>query len=284
MVLFICGKRIKYKEKAYNETARMRRKTGMLIVFNKFKIFSYIVSLTTVIILFAMAFMMTSPEKTIETSASTKALPIYNVAREEKKVAFTMNCAWEAEDIDSILDTLSKYKVQITFFIVGDFAEKYPDAVKKIADAGHEIGNHSDTHPHVNNLSLEKNIEEIQECSKKIESITGKKTTLYRGPYGEYNDIVIQAAESQGHTAIQWNIDTLDYSGLTGEQMWSRIKEKLAPGSIILSHNGTKHTADSLDMLLHQIIEENGYQVVTVSNLLYKENYMIDSNGTQRNV
>ena len=65
---------------------------------------------------------------------------------------------------------------------------------------------------------------------------------------------------------------------------WNRIKEKLAPGSIILSHNGTKHTADSLDMLLHQIIEENGYQVVTVSNLLYKENYIIDSNGTQRNV
>ena len=167
---------------------------------------------------------------------------------------------------------------------MGDFAEKYPEAVKKMADAGHEIGNHSDTHPHVNTLSLEKNVEEIQECSKKIESITGKKTTLYRGPYGEYNDTVIQAAKSQGHTAIQWNIDTLDYSGLTGEQMWNRIKEKLAPGSIILSHNGTKHTADSLDMLLHQIIEENGYQVVTVSNLLYKENYIIDSNGTQRNV
>ena len=92
----------------------------------------------------------------------------------------------------------------------------------------------------------------------------------------------MQAAKSQGHTVIQWNIDTLDYSGLTGEQMWKRIKEKLAPGSIILSHNGTKHTADSLDMLLHRIIEENGYQVVTVSNLIYQENYVIDNNGTQK--
>lgn len=254
----------------------------MLIVLNKFKIFSYIVSLITVIILFSMAFLMTTAEKTIETSTSTKELPIYHVATEEKKIAFTMNCAWEAEDIDSILDTLSKYKVHITFFVVGEFAEKNPEAVKKIADRGHEIGNHSDNHPHVNQLSLEKNREEIQECSKKIENLTGKKTTLYRGPYGEYNNTVMQAAKSQGHTVIQWNIDTLDYSGLTGEQMWKRIKEKLAPGSIILSHNGTKHTADSLDMLLHRIIEENGYQVVTVSNLIYQENYVIDNNGTQK--
>lgn len=253
----------------------------MLIVLNKFKIFSYIVSLTTVIILFAMAFLMTNPEKIVETSASAKELPIYNVARQEKKVAFTMNCAWEAEDIDSILDTLAKYKVNITFFIVGDFANRYPEAVKKIAEAGHEIGNHSNTHPHVNQLSIEKNREEIEKCSKIIENITGKGTTLYRGPYGEYNDTVIKAAKSLGHIAIQWNIDTLDYSGLTGEQMWKRIKEKLTPGSIILSHSGTKHTADSLDMLLHQIIEENGYQVVTVSQLIYQENYVIDSNGTQ---
>ena len=144
-----------------------------------------------------------------------------------------------------------------------------------------KYGNHSDTHPHVNNLNLEKNREEIQKCSEKIEAITGKKTTLYRGPYGEYNDTVINAANSQNHSSIQWNLDTLDYSGLTGEEMWKRLENKLSPGSIILSHNGTKHTADSLDMLLHNITEK-GYKVVTVSDLIYKENYYIDVNGTQR--
>ena len=252
----------------------------MFIVFNKEKIYSYLISFGTVIILFVMAFMMTDND-TVETAASTKELPIYNVATEEKQVAFTMNCAWNADDIDSILDTLSKHKIHITFFMVGDFVQKYPEAVKKISEAGHEIGNHSDTHPHVNNLSLEKNIEEIQNCSNKIEQITGKKTTLYRGPYGEYNDTVIKAAKSQNHTTIQWNLDTLDYSGLTGEEMWKRIESKLTAGSIILSHNGTKHTADSLDMLLYNI-QKKGYKIVTVSDLIYKENYYIDVNGMQR--
>lgn len=252
----------------------------MFIVFNKEKINSYLISLGTVIILFVMAFMMTS-ETTLETSAATKELPIYNVATQEKKIAFTMNCAWNADDIDSILDTLAKYKTHITFFMVGDWVDKYPDQVKKISEKGHEIANHSNTHPHVNNLSLEKNIEEIQKCSEKIEKLTGKKVTLYRGPYGEYNDTVIKAAKSQNHTTIQWSLDTLDYSGLTGEEMWKRLENKLTPGSIILSHNGTKHTAESLDMLLNNI-QERGYQIVTVSELIYSENYYIDVNGTQR--
>ena len=252
----------------------------MFIVFDKNKINSYIISVGTVVILFVMAFMMTSNE-TIQTAASTKELPIYNVQTEEKKVAFTMNCAWEADDIDSILETLSKHNIHITFFMVGDFIDKYPEAVKKISDSGHEIANHSDTHPHVNNLSLEKNIEEIQNCSKKVEQITGKKTLLYRGPYGEYNDTVIKAAKSQNHTCIQWNIDTLDYSGLTGEEMLKRIENKLTQGSIILSHSGTKNTANSLDMILSNI-EQKGYKVVTVSELIYKDNYYIDVNGIQR--
>ena len=130
-------------------------------------------------------------------------------------------------------------------------------------------------------MNLEANREEIRKCCDKIEAITGKKTFLYRGPYGEYNDTVINAAKSQNHVCIQWNLDTLDYSGLTGEEMWKRLENKLTPGSIILSHNGTKHTADSLDMLLYNITQK-GYKVVTVSELIYKENYYIDVNGVQR--
>lgn len=164
--------------------------------------------------------------------------------------------------------------------MVGDWVDKYADAVKNIADKGHEIGNHSNTHPHVNQLNLEKNIAEIEETAKKIKKITGKATTLYRGPYGEYNDTVIQAAEAQNHYTIQWNIDTLDYSGLTGEEMWSRIENKLEKGSIILMHNGTKHTADSLDSILSKI-KQKGFKIVTVSDLIYKENYKINVNGTQ---
>jgi len=250
----------------------------MFLVFNKEKIQTFIVSVLTVTILITLATI--GNIKTIQTSATTKLLPIYKVQTNEKKIAFTMNCAWNADDIDRILETLKNNNVHITFFMVGNWVDKYPEAVKKIYEAGHEIGSHSNTHPHVNNLSYEKNLEEINLSVSKIEKITGQKTNLYRTPYGEYNDTVIQTAQENGYYTIQWNLDTLDYEGLKGEEMWNRIKDKLENGSIILSHNGTKHTADSLDMLIKNI-KSGGFEIVKISDLIYKDNYMIDNNGTQ---
>lgn len=254
----------------------------MFLIFNKQKIYSYLVALSTVIVLFFVAAIFTNKSgEIIQTMSQAKKLPIYNVDTSEAKIAFTMNCAWNADDIDQILATLSKHNTHITFFMVGDWVDKYPDAVKKISEAGHEIANHSDGHKHVNNLSLEENEKEVKLCSDKIETITGKKTTLYRGPYGEYNNSVIQAAENQKHITIQWSLDTLDYKGLTADEMWARLNGKVKNGDIILSHNGTKHTADSLDKILTNL-ESNGFKVVTVSDLIYKDNYIIDNNGTQK--
>lgn len=250
----------------------------MFLVFNKDKIQTYIVSVLTVAVLIVIA--NVGNIKTIQTSANTKLLPIYNVQTEENKIALTMNCAWNADDIDSILETLKNNDVYITFFMVGNWVDKFPEAVKKIYDAGHEIGSHSNTHPHVNNLSAEKNLEEINLSTNKIEKLTGQRTNLYRVPYGEYNDTVIQTAQENGYYTIQWNIDTLDYEGLTGDEMWNRIKDKIEKGSIILSHNGTEHTADSLDMLIKNI-KAQGFEITTVSNLIYKDNYYINANGTQ---
>ena len=254
----------------------------MFIIFNKQKIYSYLVALSTVIVLFFVATSFTNKSNEIlQTMSQAKMLPVYSVETNEPKIAFTMNCAWNADDIDSILATLSKHNVKITFFMVGDWVDKYPEAVKKISNAGHEIANHSDGHKHVNNLSIEENEKEIQICSEKIEKITGNKTTLYRGPYGEYNNTVIQAAKNQNHITIQWSLDTLDYKGLTGDEMWARLNEKLKNGDIILSHNGTENTANSLDKLLTNI-KAKGFEIVTVSDLIYKENYSIDSNGVQK--
>lgn len=255
----------------------------MFYVTNKDKIVSTIIALSTVLVLFLIATTIKQNNigNTIQTSASTsKMLPIYSVDTEENKVALTINCAWNAEDIDLILDILSKNQVKATFFIVGNWASKFPDAVKKISDSGNEVANHSESHAHVNNLNYEKNVEQITKCSDRINKITGKPTTLYRGPYGEYNNTVIKAAEDNKHTMIQWNIDSLDYKGLTGEQMWERIEPKLAKGSIILMHNGTENTALSLDIIINNI-KEKGYDLVTVSELIYKDNYTIDNNGVQ---
>ena len=250
----------------------------MIFVFNKDRIRTYLVSMLTVAML--IIFSNIGNVKTVQTSAIMKYLPIYNVKTSEKKIAFTMNCAWNDDDIDSILETLKNNNVHITFFMVGEWVDKYPEAVKKIYEAGHEIGSHSNTHPHVNKLSAEKNLEEIKLSVNKIEQITGQKTNIYRAPYGESNDTVIKTAQENGYYTIQWNLDTLDYKGLTGEEMWNRLKNKLENGSIILSHNGTKHTADSLDMLIKNI-KEKGYEVTTVSDLIYKDNFTINNNGTQ---
>ena len=141
-------------------------------------------------------------------------------------------------------------------------------------------GNHSYSHTHVNKMSYDQNIEDMKKCNELISNITGEEVSYYRGPYGEYNNTVIKAANDKKYYTIQWNLDTLDYSGLTGDQMWARLKDKLNNGDIILSHNGTKHTADSLDMLIKNI-KAKGFEVVRVSDLIYKDNYKINNNGTQ---
>lgn len=256
----------------------------MFLVFNKQKIYTYAISLVTVVVLFCVASSLNhTNQNTVQTSATaTKRLPIYNVQTEENKVAFTMNCAWNADDIDKILETLKNNNTKITFFMVGDWIEKFPEATKKIHEAGHEIASHSDTHPHVNNLSYEENISEVEKSNDKIEAITGSRTKVYRAPYGEYNDTVIKAAQDKGYYCIQWNLDTLDYTGLTGDEMWNRLKDKIKAGDIILSHNGTKYTAEALDMLLKNI-KAKGLEVVRVSDLIYQEGYTINHNGTQIN-
>lgn len=254
----------------------------MFLVFSKEKICTYIVSILTVFLLFFVANTMKSDNfNAIATSSNDeKLLPIYNVQTQDKKISLTMNCAWNADDVDKILEILNQNNVKITFFMVGDWIEKFPDSVKKIYESGNEIASHSDTHPHVNNLSYEENIEEIEKNNQKIEKITGQRTKIYRAPYGEYNDTVIKAANDKGYYTIQWDLDTLDYTGITGGEMWNRLEGKIKEGDIILSHNGTKHTADSLDMLIKNI-KAKGLEVVKVSDLIYKENYNINSNGTQ---
>ena len=147
----------------------------------------------------------------IETSASNRLLPIYSVDTVDKMVALTFDCAWGADDIPDIINTLNENDVKAAFFVVGDWVDKYPDAVKLMYENGMDIGNHSDSHAHVNNLSYDANIEDMKKCNEKIQNITGEDVKLYRGPYGEYNNTVISAAKSLNMQTIQWDTDSLDY-------------------------------------------------------------------------
>lgn len=186
-----------------------------------------------------------------------------------------------AEDIPSIIETLELNKVEATFFTVGDWVKKYPEAVKALSEAGMEIGNHSYNHAHVNKLSYEQNIEDMKKCNEVITEITGKEVKYYRGPYGEYNNTVIQAAETCNMKVIQWDVDTLDYEGKTPSEMCEIIKRKIRNGTIILMHNDTKYTAEGLQQIIDTIHDEEGYKILPLEDLIYTENYEINHEGRQ---
>ncbi len=141
--------------------------------------------------------------------AKERALPVYAVERADKRIALTVDAAWEADKTDFILDTLKKYDIKATFFLCGVWVHAYPEQVKSIYNQGHEIGNHSLTHPHMNTLSAKDVQAEIAKLDDEIEAITGSRCTLFRAPYGEYNDTVIKAVREIGYEPIQWNIDTM---------------------------------------------------------------------------
>lgn len=208
-----------------------------------------------------------------------KKIPIYSVARPDSKIALTFNCAWGCEDISKILDTLDKYKIKATFFIVGRWAEKYPEELKEIDKRGHEIGAHSYNHAHYKDMSYEEILKDMEKCDVVIENVIGKDIFYVRGGYGEYNDSVIKACEDSGRTYIQWSTDSLDYKLKSPEEILNRVIKNTSSGDIILMHTGTEYTKDALDSILLELLKN--YEPVKISDLIFKENYTIDHTGKQ---
>lgn len=215
-------------------------------------------------------------------NAMTKArsLPIYSVAREEKKIAISFDCAWGTEHTDAILKALDQNDVRCTFFMVEFWTEKYPEYVKKIDEAGHEIGTHSKTHPYMSKLSEAEIRAELSSSSEAITAVTGKKVDLFRPPYGDYDNLVIDTAKSMGIYSIQWDVDSLDWKDLSATDIAMRIINSVKPGSIILCHNNGLHTAEALP-LIFSTLQNRGYEFVPIGELIYRENYTIDSAGKQ---
>lgn len=183
--------------------------------------------------------------------------------------------------MDTILNILSKNDIKATFFVVGDWITKNPEYIKKIDENGHEIGNHSTTHPHYTQLSPQKMKEEIFITSSRLKVIIGKETNLFRPPYGDYNSQVVKSVIETGHYCIQWDVDSLDWTNPGEALIYDRVISKTGNGSIILFHNNPKETALVLDKIIKEL-KKRGYRFVTVSDLIYKENYYIDHTGRQR--
>jgi polysaccharide deacetylase family sporulation protein PdaB len=201
----------------------------------------------------------------------------------DKRVAVSFDAAWGADDTDTLLQILHEHDVLTTFFLCGYWVDKHPDQVKKIAQAGHDIGNHGNTHAHGAQLNLAQNKAEITGCHEKIKAVTGIEANLFRPPYGEYNNTVIQAAEELDYFVIQWDVDSLDWKNRGVQATIDRVlnHKNLQNGSIILFHNDAKDTPQALSAILKGL-KEKGYEIVPVSQLIHKENFHMDHTGRQR--
>ena len=191
---------------------------------------------------------------------------------------------WGNEDTQQLIDILGQYKVPATFFVVGEWVDKYPESVKALFDAGHEVMSHSNTHAHFNKLSPQEIVEDLNACGDKIEKVTGVRPTLFRCPYGEYDDHVINAVRSMGIEPIQWDVDSLDWKDLSAADITKRVTGKVQPGSIVLFHNAAKHTPEALPGIIEKLLQD-GYTFVPISELIVHgtcgQDYTIDHTGRQ---
>ena len=249
-------------------------------VLDKIKKRKAVVSVLSLALLIGIIFWAVNSPAVVGVSASERQLPIYCVQREDKVVALSFDAAWGNEDTQTLIDILNKYDVNATFFVVGQWVDKYPESVKALHDAGNEVMSHSDDHAHFAQLSAEQITANINTSNDKIEKVTGVRPTLFRCPYGEYNDTVISTINGMDMNVIQWDVDSLDWKDLSADEISSRVLNNVKAGSIVLFHNAAKNTPEALPTIIESLIAD-GYTIVPVSQLLLSGDYTIDNTGMQ---
>lgn len=218
--------------------------------------------------------------RTAEVVARKRELPIYSVDRNDQLIAISFDAAWGGDKTEKILDILDEYGVKTTFFMVDIWVEKFPDLVKEIAARGHEIGNHSTTHPQMSKLNPEKIRQELRIMSDHAQALTGVRPTLFRPPYGDYNNDVILTARAEGYVTVQWSVDSLDWKNRGVEDLISRATRQVKSGDIVLFHNDSKYIAEALPAILKSY-REQGLTVVPISQLLLPGETTTDVQGRQ---
>lgn len=233
------------------------------------------------IFIFALCF-GASKVVSVTNTVNGKELPIYSVETDKKQIALSFDAAWGNEDTQQILDILAKHDVHVTFFMTGGWVENYPEDVKKIHEAGHDLGNHSENHKNMSQLSDSQCQEELMKVHNKVKELTGVEMSLFRPPYGDYDNHVITNATSCGYYTIQWDVDSLDWKNYGVDSIVKTVTQhkNLQNGSIILMHNGAKYTKDALETVITNL-KEQGYEFVPLSKLIYKEDYHLDVTGRQ---
>lgn len=201
---------------------------------------------------------------------------------DKKYVSFSFDAAWGADDTIHILDTLDKFNVKVTFFMTGGWVNEYPDMVKEIYSRGHDLGNHSQNHKKMSELNTTEQKQELQSVTDKVKELTGYDMFLFRPPYGDYNSTLINTAYSLNYYPIQWSVDSLDWKDYGVDNIIKTVTthKALDNGAIILMHNGAKYTAQALESVITNL-QNQGYTLVPISELIIRNNFHMDANGMQ---
>ncbi len=209
-----------------------------------------------------------------------RLLPIYSVERNDGKVALTFDCAWGADKTRSIMDEIEKNGYKCTFFATGFWIEENGELVKEIYARGHQVANHSENHPHLTKADSKTLCDEIDLTARKIENLIGEYPRYFRAPFGEYDNVLINALKERGSTCIQWSIDSLDWKGISGKEIADRVSSKIKSGDIVLFHNNSDHILDALPLII-MTLENKSLTSVRVDELVYEDNFVINSEGKQ---
>lgn len=238
------------------------------------------VALSLLLVLLTVCYAGPLHQRATTVLAVKRILPVYSVEREDQSISISFDASWGGDQTIRILNLLDEYQVKATFFLVGIWVDKYPELVKEIHDRGHEIGNHSAKHPHMTQLSESRMRQELSDMAAKLEAITGQKPTLFRPPYGDYNNAVVSVARSEGYEVVQWSIDSLDWKNRGVDDLIRRATNQVSPGDIILFHNDSKYILDALPTIL-KTYQQQGFTLIPVGELLLKGNTTIDVQGKQ---
>ena len=219
---------------------------------------------------------------TVSVVSGKRELPIYCVNRDDNKISISFDAAWGGDKTLGILDLLDEYNIKTTFFLVDIWTQKYPELVKEIVARGHEIGNHSTSHPQMSKLNETQIAKELNTQADNVLAIAGVRPVLFRPPYGDYNNRVIITARAQGCVPIQWSVDSLDWKNRGAQEIINRAT-KVKSGDIVLFHNDSQYILDALPAVL-KYYAENGYSVVPISEILLTGETTIDIQGRQQPV
>ena len=195
--------------------------------------------------------------------------PIYKGHPDKPMVTFIINVAWGNEYLSEMLATLKKYNVSASFFLEGNWVKKNPELAKMIVSAGHEVGNHSYSHPDMKQLTADKAREQMIKTNEIIEAATGEKCKWFAPPSGSYRDETVKIANELNMKTVMWTVDTVDWRKPSPEVLINRVMSKIDNGSMVLMHP-TESTAKSLDQLI-TLIQKKNLQIGTVTELMNEE-------------